>query len=147
MGRFSFQGNGRLLFPAKEGVNLRWREVVDIENNTSFYVSKEYGWLPNRTLNVDAALHYQVNGWLDVHLGGAYFHAAGGWTEYYEQKYAALKEQLIAVTPGFSIQVSPNLTFYETTTFPVAGRNTDGLFQVSVTASFNLFPFFKDNVQ
>ncbi|MDR1864838.1 MAG: hypothetical protein LBR08_04620 [Bacteroidales bacterium] len=147
-GRFAFQGSGRLLFPAREAVNIRWRDsVTGTGSFSSAYASEgeEYALLPNRTLNVDAVLHYRVNGWFDAYLGGAYLRAAGGWTEYYGDRYATPAERLTALTAGFSIQASPNLVIYETTTFPLSGKNTDGMFQVSLTASFNLFPFLKNS--
>ena len=140
--KISLQADGFFLFPAKTGTNIRWSH--SLHNGVFSYTSEEYEYLTDRSVYVNAALHYQINGWLDVHLTGACFASSGGWTERYGRKYAHPEQKLWTMEPGFAIQVSPALTFYQTVTIPVSGKNIDGWFGVSITASFNLFPFFKE---
>ena len=143
--KFSFQVDAAFLFPAKTGTNIRWSHTLIHALNEFSYTAEEYGYLTDRSFHLDAALHYQMNGWLDVHFNGDYYSSWGGWTEHYGRKYANLKQQLWVAMPGFSIQVSPALRIFQTATIPLTGKNIDGRFGVSITASLNLFPFHKEN--
>ena len=147
--KLSLQIDGAFLFPAKSGKNIRWSHTIlkFVDSEEFSYTKEEYGYLNDRRLHFDATMHFQVNGWLDAHITGGYFSSRGGWTEHYGQKYAHPQQTLLTLSPGFSIQVSPTVRFYQSVDIPLSGKNTDGHFAVSIAASFNLFPFLKQNTQ
>lgn len=142
--KLSLHVNSAFRFPAKIGKNIRWSQSMDDTGNFS-YESEKYDYLPDRTVDITAIAHYQINGWFDIHLSGSTFWSSKGWTEYSNKKFANREQQLYIIEPGFAIQVSPSLTLYQSITFPLSGKNIDGRFGVSIKASFNVFPFFKEN--
>ena len=139
--KISFQLDAVFQFPAKTGNNIRWSHtLLTFDSGDEFsYTSEEYEYLPDRAHRVDLAIHYQVNGWLDLFLNGANFSSSGGWLENWGQKYANSQQTLWTIEPGFSIQVSPKLILFQKTCFPLSGKNIDGQFGIMITARFNLF--------
>jgi hypothetical protein len=128
--------------PVKEGQNIRWDQSLTA-NKTFTYSNNSYQYLLSRSFEINAALHFQATGWFNIKLSSDFMKSSGGWTEYYGSKYKNPETNLFVLEPGCEIQVSPALTIYEVTGFPLAGKNMDGPFYLFITASINMFPFFK----
>jgi hypothetical protein len=127
--------------PAKEGASIRWNQAL--ENQSFTFSSTPYKYLLARTNTIDASVHYQATGWLDINLNLNLFHASKGWTEYLGKKYSNPEQKLIMLQPRFEMQVSPFVRIYEIVGLPLSGKNTYGPFYIYTTFSFNLFPFRK----
>jgi hypothetical protein len=142
LSKFSLETDFTFKNPAKEGQNVRWKQSLTA-SKTFTYSNNSYKYLLNKSFEMNAALHYQATGWFDIKLNTDYVKSSGGWTEYYGNNYKNPVENLFILEPGFEIQVSPALTIYEVTGFPLSGRNMDGPFYLFITASINMFPFLK----
>ena len=140
--KFSLQTDFTYKKPFKEGQNIRWDQELTV-SKTFAYSTQKYQYLLNSSYAINASLHYQAAGWFNIELNSAYFHSGGGWTEYWGDKYKNREENLFTLEPAMEIQISPAITIYEVTGFPVAGKNIDGPFYLFMTVSFNTFPFFK----
>ncbi len=127
--------------PVKEGSNIRWDETL--VDKTFSYSNESYLYLLNNSHSLDASLHYQATGWFDIFLNASYMKTAGGWTEYYGKKYRNPETSLVAVEPGFELQISPSLKVYQVAGFPVRGKSSDAPFYLFTTISFSNFPFFR----
>ncbi|MGD0583259.1 MAG: hypothetical protein ABR974_09975 [Bacteroidales bacterium] len=141
LSRFSVTAGFSFQDPTKEGTNIRWNE--SLTGQTFSYSSAPYQYLPDRTMMINASVHYQPAGWFNVWLKGNYTRNSEGWTEYLGTKYANPEEHLFAVEPGFEIQISPSLTLYQVAGYTFSGRNIDAPFYLITTIIFNLFPFLK----
>ncbi len=127
--------------PTKEGTNIRWEQTLT--DQTFSYTSTSYKYLVDRIIIMNASLHYQAAGWFDFWLNGIYTANSKGWTEYWGVKYANPAKRLLAIEPGFELQISPSLTLYQTVGFSLAGKDTDAPTYLVTTLSYNLFPFLK----
>jgi hypothetical protein len=139
--KLSFEARGSLREPLKEIESIRWSWTLS--DTTFSYYNKPYQTLPGRSLIINASIHYKSAGWLDIFLNGNYLKTSGGWTEFYENKYANPETSLLTLEPGFELQISPSITIYQIAGFPLSGRNTDAPFYLLTTISFNMFPFMK----
>jgi hypothetical protein len=140
--KFSFETNLILRDPVKEGENIRWSEMLQ-PNRTFTYFSNSYRYLLNRTITLDASLHYQAAGWLNIKLNANYYNSRGGWTEYYGNKYSNPEQKMVTLEPGLEIQISPALKIWQVAGLPLSGMNMDGPFYLYITLSFNMFPFMR----
>lgn len=127
--------------PVKEGTNIRWDETM--VDKTFSYSNDSYLYLLNNSHSLDVALHYQATGWFDIFLNTSYMKTAGGWTEYYGNKYSNPGTSLTAIEPGFELQISPSLKVYQVAGFPVKGKNSDAPFYLFTTISFSNFLFIR----
>ena len=127
--------------PVKEGTSLRWTQALENQNFT--FSSTPYKYLLARKTEIDASVHYQAAGWLDLNLNACVFRTAKGWTEYIGKKFSDPEQQLISLQPGIEIQVSPLVRIYEVVNLPLSGKDIYGPFYVNTTFSFNLFPVRK----
>jgi hypothetical protein len=142
LSKFSFETDFTYRNPVEEGENIRWDQELTL-NKTFTYYSNPYQYFLNRTIDVNAALHYQVTGWFNIELNSNYIKSYGGWTEYYGNKYKNPDEYLFTLEPRLEIQISPALTIYEVAGFSLSGKNMDGPFYLFMTLSYNMFPFFR----
>jgi hypothetical protein len=142
LSKFSLETDFIYREPLKEGKKVRWDEALTVSKTFDYY-SKPYQFLLNRTMDINAALHFQAAGWLDIGINSNYFMSNGGWTEYWGNKYKNRDEYLFTLEPGLEIQISPALTIYEVAGFPLFGKNIDAPFYLFMTISYNLFPFLK----
>jgi hypothetical protein len=140
--KFSVETDFTYRKPVGEGENIRWEEELTVDKAFS-YTTNTFGYLLNSSYDVNASLHYQVRGWLDIRLNSSYHYSAGGWTEYWGNKYQNRPESLFTLEPALEIQISPSLTVYEVAGFPLSGSNIDGPFYLFMTLSFKTFPFFR----
>jgi hypothetical protein len=142
LSKFSLEADFSYMDPVKEGKNIRWDEALTVSKTFDYY-SKPYQFLLNRTIEVNAALHYQATGWFNIEINTNYHRSEGGWTEYWGKKYKNPEEHLFTLEPAMEIQISPAITVYEITGLPLSGKNMDAPFYLFITLSYNLFPFFK----
>lgn len=126
--------------PVKEGENIRWNETLTA-SRTFNYSSSPYKYLLNRTTDICASVHYQAAGWFDLEIGIDWFRSAGGWTEYWGNKYRNPARSIFTIEPSFEIQISPSLRIWQTAGFPVKGENSYAPFFLFTTVSYNLIPF------
>ena len=140
--KFSLETDFSFRDPVKEGENIRWSESMT-NSRTFEYTNQSYQYLLNNTLEVNASVHFQATGWLNVELNSNYTRSKGGWTEYWGNKYMNPEEYLFSLEPGFEIQISPALRIYEFTGLPVAGKNKDAPFYLFLTLSYSIIPFNK----
>lgn len=132
---FAFQASGSMQAPAGETNSVRW---ISWLNGTDFeYTSSEYALRPPVNLFVDAGIHIQAAGWLDLFLGGAFDQTTNGWYEALGQKYTLPETSVITLQTGFEIQVSPSLRLLEYAVFPISGKNTYASFAIHTGLSYN----------
>lgn len=143
LSKFSLESDFTFRDPVREGTNIRWDEEIQLANKTFTYNSNSYKYCLNRTIEVNASLHYQATGWFNIKFNSNYQKSYGGWTEYWGKKYLNPEEHLFTLEPAMEIQISPAITVYEVTGFPLSGKNLDAPFYLLITVSYNLFPFFK----
>ncbi len=141
LSKVSFEAKGVCRVPANTGNSVRWG--WSLYGSKFTYISDTYSFLPDRSLIINTSVHYQAAGWLDLFLGSYYTKNSSGWTEYYNNKYANPETSLLAIEPGFELQLSPSLTIYQYAGLHISGKNTDAPFYILTTMSFNLFPFWK----
>ena len=142
LSRYSMEAGFTYRKPVGQGESIRWDEELTVDK-TFAYSSATFGYLLNSSYDVSASLHYQPTGWFNISLNASWFHSEGGWTEYWGNKYMNRPESLVTIGPMLEIQISPSLTIYEVTEFPVTGNNSDGPFCIFITLSYNSFPFFR----
>jgi hypothetical protein len=139
--KFAVEADLTFCDPVKEGSSIRWDETL---TDLAFsYASKPYQYLPDRTISVNASIHYQPVGWFNLYVNNNYFKTSEGWTEYNGSKYANKEIELFSLEPGFEIQISPFILIYQTAGFPLWGKSTDAPFYLLTTLKFNMFPFAK----
>ncbi|HVN57064.1 MAG TPA: hypothetical protein VMT63_02095 [Bacteroidales bacterium] len=135
--KFTFETDFTFRTPLKEGTSIRWTSTL--ENSKIAYTDKSYTYLASNEYNLNAALHYQVAGWLEVYLNGNGLKTKGGWTEYWGNKYANRETLLVNVEPSFEIQISPRLRICQVAGFPVSGKNSDASFYMFTSIRFSDF--------
>lgn len=139
--KFTAEADFTLRDPLKEGTNIRWDQTMFGQN--FIYSSSPYKYLLDRSVMINAAVHYQAAGWFNVWLNGSYSKTSGGWTEYWGLKFSNPEMQLISLEPGYELQITPSLTLYQIAGFALAGKNSDAQFFMLTTLSYNIFPFLK----
>jgi len=139
--KFALEADFTLREPVKEGTNITWEQTM-VDKAFSYY-NKPYQYLLDRTIMVDASVHFQATGWFNIYMNGSYFKTSDGWTEYWGNKYRNPEMKLFTIEPGFEIQISPSLTIYQIAGFPLSGKNADAPFYLFTTVSFNSFPFLR----
>lgn len=138
--KFSLEADFTYRKPFNEGQNIRWDQELTVAK-TFTYSNNTYKYLLNSSYDVNASLHFQATGWLNIELNSWYFYSGGGWTEYWGDKYKNRKENLFTLEPVLEIQISPAIKIYEVASFPLWGKNMDAPFSLFMTLSYNLFPF------
>ena len=127
--------------PVKEGENIRWDETL--VDKVFSYTDDSYLFLLSDSHSFDVSLHYQATGWFDIYLDGNFQKSAGGWTEYWGNKYRNPETRLVLIEPGFELQISPSLKIYQVAGFPLMGKSSDASFYLFTTVSFSFFPFLR----
>jgi hypothetical protein len=127
--------------PLKEGTSIRWDQTMI--NQSFFYSSSPYKYLPDRTIMINASIHYQTTGWFNIYMNSRYFKTSKGWTEYWGLKFGNPQINLLTLEPGYEMQISPSLKLYQIAGFALTGRNSDAPFYLVTKLSYNIFPFKK----
>jgi hypothetical protein len=140
--KFSLETSLAYKTPMKEGNNIRWEETLT-ENRTFSYYDKTYKYLLSDAYSINSSVHYQATGWFDISLNGSFQKTAGGWTEYWGNKYENKETRLFTLEPGFEIQISPSLRILQVAGFPVKGMNSDAPFYIFTTIRYSNFPFLR----
>jgi len=137
--KITLLSTGSFYSPVSEGTGAIWDE--SFINNKFIYEKTPFSYLPSRSLNLFASVHYQAIGWLDLFIGFDHFQTSGGFTEQYGNKYANPVKGLSYIQAGLEVQVSPLIRLNEVAGFALSGRNTDGPFYILTSLSFNMIPF------
>jgi hypothetical protein len=117
--------------PVEEGVSIRWDETLTAAR-TFNYSASEYKYLPDRTYDLNVAVHYQAAGWLNTDISFNYFKGSGGWTEYRNPE-----KTMLSIEPGFEIQISPAVRIYQKAGFPISGKNNYAPFYINFILTYN----------
>lgn len=131
--KFSF------LTPKEEGISTGWS--TSLVDKVFTYTKKTYSYLLSNAFSFDGSLHYQATGWFDIYLNTEYRASRGGWTEKSGIRYANLETSVLAIEPGFELQVSPSLQISQTAGFPLSGRNAEAPFWLFTSLKYSFFPF------